>query len=140
MAGAIIGLWAAGVFIGYVDAIGLGGLSVAMLAIPVFSFIGFLRAGADIRTALTAMFVIEYFAFLAALSTSDVNQAKFDTRVGQQVWDDFTYLVGVIVVFYFGVSAAVEITKQVKQFTGFDETTDEPKRTGELASRATDEA
>ena len=117
---AMLGIWAAGVGFGYVDSLGLGPLSVAMFSVAVISFLGSLRAGADMRTAITASFVISYFSIFAALATSETNREQFNSVVGQELWDNFTYLVGVIVLFYFGASSAIEITKHIKNPPGTD--------------------
>lgn len=118
MGGLMAGVWLAGVVLGYIDAIGLGSLSVAFFAVALIAFLGMLRAGADMRTAITSGFVVMYFSLFSALSTSETNRAQFDTQVGQELWDNFTYLIGVIVLFYFGATAAIEITKHVKNPAG----------------------
>lgn len=114
MGGAMILIWATGVALGYVDALSLGPLSVAMFAVAIIAFVGTLYAGADMRTAITISFVVSYFTLFAGLATSERNRAQFDTVVGQELWDNFTYLVGVIVLFYFGATAATEIAKSIK--------------------------
>lgn len=124
MGALILGVWIAGVGFGYVDALGLGPLSVAFFAVALIAFLGSLRAGADMRTAITAAFVVGYFSLFAALATSATNQEQFDTVVGQEIWDNFTYLVGVIVLFYFGATAAVEITKHITAAPGSNAATD----------------
>ena len=123
MAALIIGIWIIGIALGYIDALNLGPLSAALFAIAIVGFLGSLRAGADMRTAITIGFVVVYFAVFAALATSSRNQTDFDTAVGLEIWQNFTYLVGVIVVSYFGVTAATEITQIVKGSSGSDSTT-----------------
>lgn len=114
----LVVIWIAGISLGYVESLGLGPLSAALFAIGVLSFLGSLRAGADIRSALTIGFIILYFALFAALATSQRNQAQFVTEIGLKLWDNFTYLVGVIVLFYFGTTAAIEISKHAKNVAG----------------------
>ena len=109
----IIAIWFVGIALGYVPGIELGPLSGAIFAIGAVTFMGTLRAGADMRTAIAASFVMVYFAVLAALATSGMNREQIDNAVGEQLWENFSYLVGVIVVFYFGASAAVEVTRSI---------------------------
>lgn len=120
MGGAMLGIWVAGVGFGYIDSLGLGPLSIAMFSVAVIGFLGSLRAGADMRTAITTSFVIAYFSIFAALATSETNREQFNSVVGQELWNNFTYLVGVIVLFYFGASSAIEITKHIKNPPGDD--------------------
>lgn len=124
--GSMILIWASGVALGYVDALGLGPLSVSIFAVAVIGFLGTLWVGADMRTAITIAFVVSYFSLFAGLATSETNRAQFDTVIGQELWDNFTYLVGVIVLFYFGATAALEATKIVKGTAGSSDSAGQP--------------
>lgn len=106
-------IWWLGISLGYITDIGLGPLSGALFAIGVVTFMGTLRAGGDMRTTIAASFVMIYFALLAALATSATNRAQIDTTVGTELWKNFTYLVGVIIVFYFGSTATVEVIDRI---------------------------
>ena len=72
------------------------------------------RIGAGIRMAITAALVMTYFAFFASLATSERGRAKIEAEVGQQLWNNFTYLVGGVILFHFGASTASEIKQHVK--------------------------
>ncbi|MCH8047930.1 MAG: hypothetical protein IID44_29905 [Planctomycetes bacterium] len=109
----VIVIWWIGISLGYIPEIGLGPLSGALFAIAVVTFMGTLRASGDMRTAIAASFVMIYFALLAALATSAINRDQIDNPVGTELWKNFTYLVGVIIVFYFGSTATVEVIDRI---------------------------
>ena len=70
MGGLMVGVWLAGVALGYIDSIGLGSLSVAFFAVALIAFLGRLRGGADMRTAITTGFVTMYFGLFSPLITN----------------------------------------------------------------------
>ena len=80
----IIAIWLIGISLGYITDLGLGPLSGALFAIGVVTFMGTLRAGGNMRTAIAASFVMIYFALLAALATSEINRAQIDNTVGMK--------------------------------------------------------
>jgi len=63
----------------------------------------------NIRLALTAAFLSMYFVFVALLSFEDTQIT--DVIIIQPVISHFTYLVGLVVVFYFATSSISEYLK-----------------------------
>jgi len=59
----------------------------------------------EVRKAITATFIIVYFALLSLINFEELGTSY--TGLFKTMMDHFTYLVGIIVVFYFG-SRSVE--------------------------------
>lgn len=104
----LVGVWVAQVGLGYVDVLGLGPMSVGIFAIGVVAFYGFYSAGLGMRTTITASFVSVYLALLSAFLTSERNRGQIEDSAGEQVWSGFTWLVGAVVISYFGATVASE--------------------------------
>lgn len=91
---------------------------ITILALPgigIITFLGILvlchnrngRAGfnkAEMRCAIAATFMVVYFTMLGVLLFSGMEPSQSATTL----INNFTYLVGVVVVFYFGSTAVVE--------------------------------
>lgn len=109
MVGALlVAVWVTQVALGYIDVLGLGPLSVGIFAIGVIAFYGFYSAGLGMRATITASFVSVYLALLAAFLTSENNRIQIEDTAGEQVWSGFTWLVGAVVISYFGATVASE--------------------------------
>lgn len=102
-------------------------LAVAIVATAVLSFVGLLAIRqspqgewkieeADMRTAIAGTIVIEYLvlvatvAFLPELPNTE-GRAETLPALTQTLISNFTYMVGVVIAFYFGASAYVEARK-----------------------------
>ncbi len=104
----LIAVWSIQVGLGYIDGLGLGPLSIGVFAVGVISFYGFYSAGLGMRATITASFVSVYLALIAAFLTSGQERLQIKDTVGENVWENFTWLVGTIVISYFGASVASE--------------------------------
>ncbi|MEM7096259.1 MAG: hypothetical protein AAF567_24850 [Actinomycetota bacterium] len=120
--GLIAVIWCAQIALGYVDAVGLGALSGGLFLIGVVVFYGWHSSGISMRGTITATFVAVYMALLAAFLTSDRTRMQIEDDVGLQVWQGFSWLVGAIVISYFGASVASEAIDAFgnRDETGFD--------------------
>ncbi|MCD6023073.1 MAG: hypothetical protein K0R20_2783 [Actinomycetia bacterium] len=87
--------------------IGVAGLAVALVAIGIFTFLMLFFDAADIRSAITATFVLVYFSLMGA-SLNDTVSDKLSAGFGERIFDSFDTLLGVIIGFYFG-GKAVEL-------------------------------
>lgn len=104
----LVAVWATQVALGYIEVLGLGPMSVGIFAIGVIAFYGFYSAGLGMRATITASFVSVYLALLAAFLTSEQNRVQIEDSAGEQVWGGFTWLVGAVVISYFGATVASE--------------------------------
>ncbi|ADE36571.1 hypothetical protein [Methanohalophilus mahii] len=59
----------------------------------------------EVRKAMTGSFIVVYFSLVSLLTLTDIGIS--DTELAKTIIAHFTYLVGIVVVFYFG-SRAVE--------------------------------
>ena len=59
----------------------------------------------EVRKAMTGSFIVVYFSLVSLLTLTDIGVS--DTELAKTIISHFTYLVGIVVVFYFG-SRAVE--------------------------------
>jgi hypothetical protein len=105
----IVVLWVVQLALGYIESLGLGPLSGGLFAIGVVSFYAWHTAGAGMKATITATFATVYLALLAAFVTSDRTRQQIDDATGANVWEGFTWLVGVVVVSYFGASTAGDV-------------------------------
>jgi hypothetical protein len=94
--------WQSSIFI--VGVIGIITFSFILIGLNVLTGNKKLCQG-EMRKAITITFIVVYLALLALSTNIDV--AKSYTGMFQIMIDHFTYLVGIVVVFYFG-SRAVE--------------------------------
>jgi len=101
-------IWLIHLTLDFVDGLGEAPLAGAVFLIGITAFFGFSSCGLGMRTTITATFISMYMALLAAFLTSAGEREGVETQVGEQVWEGFTWLVGVIVISYFGASVASE--------------------------------
>lgn len=101
-------IWLAHLALDFVEVLGQAPLAGAVFLIGITAFYGWSSSGYDMRTTITATFVSMYVATVAAFLTSATEREALTTQVGEQVWEGFTWLVGAIVVSYFGASVASE--------------------------------
>lgn len=105
---ALATVWVVQVGLGYIDALDLGPMSGGLFLIGVLAFYGFYSIGLGMRATITASFVSVYLALLSAMLTSERTRMQIEDTAGDEVWEGFTWLVGVIVVSYFGATVASE--------------------------------
>jgi hypothetical protein len=60
----------------------------------------------EMRKAMAASFIIVYFALLSLLTNSELGSSN--SELSRVIIEHFTYLVGIIIVFYFGSSTVRE--------------------------------
>jgi uncharacterized membrane protein YfcA len=80
----------------------------SLFIVSAVTFIGFLALVDDMRAAIAASFVVVYFALLFTLVFADVKD--LDTDIAEQILGNFTTLVGAVITFYFGATAAERIS------------------------------
>jgi hypothetical protein len=66
----------------------------------------------EVRKTMTGSFIVIYFSLVSLLTLTDIGAS--DTELAKTIIAHFTYLVGIVVVFYFG-SRAVENYLDVPQ-------------------------
>lgn len=82
-------------------------LGLALAAVAVLSFGGFLRATARIRVAIAAAFVLTFLALLSFYVAVPQIGAQFGDGVGKDFAALLTSVVSTVVAFYFGTEAVV---------------------------------
>ena len=91
--------------------------------IGIFTFIGTLKSlnllsgdthieQGEIRKAITISFIVVYFSLLSLVILEDFGASY--TGIFQTLIDHFTYLLGIVVVFYFGSRSVEEYLKNKK--------------------------
>ena len=96
-----------GIALSYVEEVGFrASVSGSLFVIALITFLGFLALAEDMRGAMAAAFVLVYFAMLFTIVFADVGELNTDAR---QILGNFTTLVGVVVTFYFGATAAERV-------------------------------
>jgi hypothetical protein len=68
----------------------------------------------EMRKAIAASFIVVYFALLSLFTFVESDTSY--TGVFKAMIDHFTYLVGIIVVFYFGSRSVEEYMKHKKEY------------------------
>ncbi|MFD3455250.1 hypothetical protein ACFWVC_24120 [Streptomyces sp. NPDC058691] len=93
--------------------IGIAGLSVALPAMSLCTFLVLFTDSRDVRTAVMSAFTVLYFGFVAASFNSDVARAMADkTGFLDDVYDSFNTFMIVMVGFYFGGKAAEKVVEK----------------------------
>jgi hypothetical protein len=83
MGALILAIWLIQLPLGYIEALVLGPLSGGIMGCAVVSFMGTLRAGGNMRTAIAASFVVVYFGSTAAVEIADrKGHRSHDTEAG----------------------------------------------------------
>lgn len=106
--------WVVGAGLSLIDAIGLAGIGIALFAIAATVFFGLYGAGHATKLVLTATFVMVYFAVLAAISMTDALDATLGDELGTELWTNFSWLVGVVVISYFGSESANQVAATLR--------------------------
>ncbi|MBN1349194.1 hypothetical protein JXJ21_07285 [candidate division KSB1 bacterium] len=92
-------------------------VSCSVASVGIISFIGVLMLAnflsksknldkGELRKALTASFTSVYFALISLLTFENITPA--DEQIPNFITGHFTYLIGIIIIFYFGSSAVRE--------------------------------
>jgi hypothetical protein len=111
-------LWIGGLDLGLVvllvQCLGLGVTSISLPGIGIITFLGILvlshRSGhpgfkkVEMRCAIAATFMVVYFTMLGVLLFSNIGLSP----VARTLINNFTYLVGAVIAFYFGSTAVVD--------------------------------
>ncbi|MFJ4846412.1 MULTISPECIES: hypothetical protein [unclassified Streptomyces] len=93
--------------------IGIAGLSVALPAMSLCTFLVLFTDSRDVRTAVMSAFTVLYFGFVAASFNSEVARAMADkTGFLDDVYDSFNTFMIVMVGFYFGGKAAEKVVEK----------------------------
>lgn len=108
---------------------GLQWVAVCFGAIGIFVFTVFYYDSDDIRTAVAATLAITYFSTLFVILFNSHARDAVTEGAAKDLFEGFTALVGVMVVFYFG-GKTVERTAEIKA--------DEAVRTAEIEAKPTD--
>jgi hypothetical protein len=113
----IIILLIAGIFFTEVSIYSIGIIGIVTF-IGTLKFLNLLSGDAhieqgEIRKAITISFIVVYFSLLSLVILE--NFGRFYTGVFQTLIDHFTYLVGIVVVFYFGSRSVEEYLKNKKE-------------------------
>lgn len=133
-------VWLIHVALDYVDELGEGPLATAIFFIGILSFYGWRSSGFGMRTTITATFVSIYLALVAAFLTSAEERSGLMTEAGDEVWQRFTWLVGVIVISYFGASVASEAITRINPGAAIRSALSDDSPTSSQAADAAPEA
>ncbi|MFF7214988.1 hypothetical protein ACFZAU_31340 [Streptomyces sp. NPDC008238] len=93
--------------------IGIAGLSVALPAMSLCTFLVLFTDSRDVRTAVMSAFTVLYFGFVAASFNSEVARAMADTSgFLDDVYGSFNTFMIVMVGFYFGGKTAEKVVEK----------------------------